>query len=87
MHVNVTRAPTNPWVAQQLREATLYGQTPTYLIRDNDRKFGQHFARVAITSSIKVLQTPYRTTRLIVREVWRGHEQTLSECFWPDVSS
>ena len=61
MHVNVTRAPTDPWVAQQLREATPYGQTPTYLIRDNDRKFGQQFARVAITSGIKVLRTPYQT--------------------------
>jgi putative transposase len=59
--VNVTRAPTDPWVAQQLREATPYGQTPNYLIRDNDRKFGPHFARVATTSGIKVLRTPYRT--------------------------
>ena len=61
IHVNVTRSPTNPWVAQQLREATPYGQTPTYLIRDTDRKFGQHFARVATTSGIKVLRTPHRT--------------------------
>ena len=44
IHVNVTRSPTDPWVAQQLREATPYGQTPKYLIQDNDRKFGQHFA-------------------------------------------
>src|SRR5437588_9015000 len=28
------------WVAQQLREATPYGQAPKYLIRDNDSKFG-----------------------------------------------
>jgi putative transposase len=35
IHMNVTRSPTDPWVAQQLREATAYGQTPTYLIRDN----------------------------------------------------
>jgi putative transposase len=61
IHVHVTRSPNDPWVAQQLREATPYGQTPTYLIRDNDRKFGQHFARVAATSNIKVLRTPYRT--------------------------
>src|SRR6266487_4135285 len=37
------------------------GQTPTYLIRENDRKFASHFARVATTSGIKVLRTPYRT--------------------------
>ncbi len=47
-------------MAQQLREATPYGQTPKYLIRDNDRKFGPNFARVAATSNIKVLRTPYR---------------------------
>jgi putative transposase len=61
IHVNVTRAPTDPWIAQQLREATPYGQASKYLIRDNDRKFGQSFARVAATSGIKVLRTPYRT--------------------------
>jgi len=61
IHMNVTRSPTDPWVAQQLREATPYGHTPTYLIRVNDRKFGQHFARVATTSGVKVLRTPYRT--------------------------
>ncbi len=63
IHVNVTRSPTDPWVAQQLREATPYGQAPKYLIRDSDRKFGSHFARVATTSGIKVLRTPYRTPR------------------------
>jgi transposase InsO family protein len=61
IHVNVTRAPTDLWVAQQLREATPYGERPKYLIRDNDRKFGQQFARVATTSGIKVLRTPLRT--------------------------
>jgi transposase InsO family protein len=63
IHVNVTRSPTDLWVAQQLREATPYGERPKYLIRDNDRKFGQDFARVAATSGIKVLRTPYRTPR------------------------
>ncbi len=63
MHVNVTRSPTDSWVAQQLREATPYGEGPRYLIRDNDCKFGLEFARVATTSSIKVLRTPYRTPR------------------------
>jgi putative transposase len=60
IHVNVTRSPTDRWVAQQLREATPYGQAPKYLIRDNDRKFGSSCARVATTSGITVLRTPYR---------------------------
>ena len=35
VHVNVTRSPTDAWVAQQLREATPYEQAPRFLIRDN----------------------------------------------------
>src|SRR5215469_4935711 len=63
IHMNVTRSPTDPWVAHQLREATPYGQRPKYLLRDTDSKFGQRFARVAATSGIKVLRTPYQTPR------------------------
>lgn len=63
IHVGVTRSPTDPWVAQQLREATPYGQAPKYLIRDNDSKFGPCFARVAVTSAIEILKTPYHTPR------------------------
>src|SRR5215470_14406939 len=46
-----------------LREATPYGQAPKYLIRDNDSKFGPNFARVAKTSNIKILKTPYHAPR------------------------
>ncbi len=63
IHMNVTRSPTDSWVAQQLREATPYGEKPRYLIRDNDSKFESSFAHVATTSGIKVLRTPYRTPR------------------------
>jgi transposase InsO family protein len=63
IHVGVTRSPSDPWVAQQLREATPYGQAPKYLIRDNDCKFGSCFARVAATSGIKILKTPYHAPR------------------------
>src|SRR5215469_9598303 len=59
IHVGVTGSPTDPWVAQQLREATPYGQAPRYLLCDNDRKFGPCFARVATTSAIEILRTPY----------------------------
>jgi putative transposase len=40
VHVGVTRHPTDAWAAQQLREATPFGQHPRYLIRDNDSKYG-----------------------------------------------
>jgi putative transposase len=58
IHVGVTRSPTDAWVAQQLREATPYGQVPKYLICDHDSKFGSCFRRVAMTSGIKLLKTP-----------------------------
>src|SRR5258708_33691753 len=63
IHVGVTRFPTDAWTAQQLREATPYGHTPKYLIRDHDSKFGSCFARVAATSGIKILKTPYHAPR------------------------
>jgi putative transposase len=63
IHVGVTRSPTDAWTAQQLREATPYGQRPKYFICDRDHKFGSCFARVAATSGIKILKTPYQTPR------------------------
>jgi putative transposase len=63
MHVGVTRSPTDPWVAQHLREATPYGQAPKYLMHDNDSKFGSCFVRVATTSGIEILKTPYHAPR------------------------
>jgi putative transposase len=82
IHVGVTREPSDAWVAQQLREATPFGQAPKYLIRDNDSKFGPSFARVAKTSSIKILKTPYHAPRAnaicerflrSVRQEWLDH--------------
>ena len=63
IHVGVTRSPTDAWTAQQRRFATAYGVGPKYLIRDNDGKFGVSFARVAKTSGIKILKTPYHAPR------------------------
>ncbi len=63
VHVGVTRHPTDAWVAQQLREATPFGQRPRYLIRDNDSKYGRAFTRVAEGSGIAVLRTAYRAPR------------------------
>ncbi len=63
VHVGVTRHPTDAWVAQQLREATPFGTAPRFLIRDNDRKYGPAFDRVAAGSQIAVVRTPIRAPR------------------------
>jgi putative transposase len=59
VHYGVTRNPTDAWLAQQLREATPFGDGPRHLIRDNDRKYGRLFARVASGTGIEILRTPY----------------------------
>jgi putative transposase len=64
VHFNVTRHPTDAWVAQQLREATPYGYGPRYLIRDNDGKFGSQFANVAEGTGIDVVPIPPRSPDL-----------------------
>jgi transposase InsO family protein len=63
IHVGVTRSPTDLWAAQHLREATPYGQAPKYLIRDHDSTCGFCFARVATTSAIEMLKTPFHAPR------------------------
>ncbi len=63
VHVAVTRSPTDEWVAQQLREATPFGEVPQYLIRDNDAKYGSHFDTVAVGMGIEVLRTPIQAPR------------------------
>jgi putative transposase len=61
VHFGVTRHPTDAWIAQQLREATPFGVKPRFLIRDNDRKYGASFGRVA--AGIDVLRTPYKAPK------------------------
>jgi putative transposase len=63
VHFGVTRSPTEEWAAQQLREATPFGEEPKYLIRDNDNKFGTMFDRVSKGTGIDVLRIPYRATQ------------------------
>jgi transposase InsO family protein len=46
-------------VAQQLREATPFGEAPRHLIRDNDNKYGDRFTGIAVGTGSKVLRTPY----------------------------
>jgi putative transposase len=63
VHVNVTRQPTDAWVAQQLREATPFGEGPRFLIRDNDKKFGEQFQHVVDGADIEMLKTPVEAPR------------------------
>jgi transposase InsO family protein len=63
LHFGVTRSPNDAWVAQQLREATPFGQGPRFLIRDNDNKFGHAFDRVAEGTGIEVLTTPFQAPK------------------------
>ncbi len=63
VHFGVTRSPSNEWVAQQLREATPFGEAPRYLIRDNDAKYGPQFTAVAVGTGIEVLRTPITAPR------------------------
>jgi len=39
--VNVTTSPSLGWVKQQLRQATAWGESPRFLVQDNDGIFGQ----------------------------------------------
>ena len=61
VYFGATRNPTDQWTAQQLREATPFGEGPRFLIRDSDYKFGPSFASVA--AEIEVLKTPYRAPK------------------------
>lgn len=63
VHAAVTTSPTDEWAAQQLREATAWGQGPKYLIRDNDSKFGRQFSLVAEATNIKQMTTPFQAPR------------------------
>ena len=63
VNFRVTRHHNDAWTAQQLREATPFGETPRFPIRDNDSKFGEKFACVAVSSGIEVLRTPYKAPK------------------------
>ena len=60
VHSAVTRSPSSAWVAQQLREATAWGEGPRFLIRDNDSKFGSGFDALTRATGIQILRTPVR---------------------------
>ncbi|MBN2404079.1 MAG: transposase, partial [Coriobacteriia bacterium] len=57
IHVGVTRGPSEEWTAQQLRDATPFGQGPQSIIRDRDDKFGADFDRAAKGAGTKIIRT------------------------------
>jgi putative transposase len=67
VHVAATRAPTERWTAQQLRNITPFGQGPDVIIRDRDSKFGVEFDRVAKGAGIKVVRTAVRAPLMNAR--------------------
>jgi transposase InsO family protein len=63
VQVDVTRLPSDEWVAQQLRDAMPFWEVPQYLIRDNDAKYRSHFEAVAVGTGIEVLRMLIQTPR------------------------
>ena len=64
VHVAATRNPTQEWTAQQLRNATMEGLAPRFLIRDRDEKFGATFDRVAKGVGTRVIKTAVRAPNM-----------------------
>jgi hypothetical protein len=64
VHIAATRNPTHAWTAQQLRNATMEGLAPRFLIRDHDEKFGSTFDRVAEGAGTRVIKTAVRTPNM-----------------------
>jgi transposase InsO family protein len=63
VHLNVTASPTAAWVWRQLVEATPWGRTPRYLLRDRDAVYGRDFVPRARGLGIETLLTPIRAPR------------------------
>jgi len=64
VHIAATRNPTQDWTAQQLRNATMEGLAPRFLIRDRDEKFGSTFDRVAEGAGTRVIKTAVRAPNM-----------------------
>jgi transposase InsO family protein len=63
IHIAVTAHPTAAWVWRQVINATPWGRTPAYLVRDRDSIYGGDFVRKAAGLGIKTLLTPVRAPR------------------------
>ncbi|MDP3583133.1 MAG: integrase, partial [Ignavibacteria bacterium] len=61
IHINVTTHPTVEWSTQQLRNALQDSETPKFLIRDRDTKFGNIFKQTVASFGIREIVTSYRS--------------------------
>jgi len=61
IHFNLTEHPTSEWTTQQLRNAFYDEETPTFLIRDRDKKFGDAFTQNISGFGIRQILTAYRS--------------------------
>ena len=60
-HFEITTNPSSAWVAQQIREATPFGETPKYLIHDNDATFtSREFKTFLANTNIKSKRTGFK---------------------------
>ena len=57
----VTRHPTAEWLARQITEAFPWDKAPTYVLRDNDRAFGNVFTRRIQAMGIRDRPTSFRS--------------------------
>jgi len=61
-HFAVTSNPSTAWVAQQIKEATPFGEAPEYMIHDHDSIFtAEQLQSLFASSNIKVVRTSYRS--------------------------
>ena len=61
VHFNVTESPTAAWTGQQIVEAFPWDSAPTYLLRDQDGKFGEEFERRVGSLDLEQLLTAPRS--------------------------
>ena len=57
LHVNVTANPTAKWTGRQLLEAFPYDSKPKYLLRDNDKIYGEEFTDMVEVLGIEEVKT------------------------------
>ncbi|GAB4578279.1 MAG: hypothetical protein Fur0022_10130 [Anaerolineales bacterium] len=60
-HFNLTRNPTDAWMAQQMRELSAWGEGPRFLMCDNDAVFGETFEENAAGVGMEIIHTPFYT--------------------------